>query len=374
MPPSTEQIVPKQTRAATPADAFWTFDPLALVRPGDPWYCNLDDYFDRHHYGFANDLKRRLTPPDARFMHVGVVGHRGTGKTTQVRRVTSELRAGTVSVFVDAIATLDQADFTFSDLLLVVVESVVARLKEAKVDIPQEEAELVRLWFAEELLTEEHRNSIIGTVETEASAKGGLPWIASLAAKLTAQLRSDNVYRQEIRRRAERDPNDLLRKVNRLLDAATKALNAERLLVVVDNLEKIDNRNLVDAAVLRRAEDLRRLRCDLVLFFAPSDQYAPISVAVRDAFETVTIPVFPVRDRNHPADHVSQEAHRAVRQLLALRSDLTSVFAEVDDTVKLIACLSGGRVRDVSTSPGLPVKSPTRTRSVLLTCRWSRGV
>ena len=46
-----------------------------------------------------------------------------------------------------------------------------------------------------------------------------------------------------------------------------------------DNLEKIGKRERVDAAVLRRAEELRQLQCHLVLFFDPADQYGAKQVA-----------------------------------------------------------------------------------------------
>ncbi len=349
MPLPTDQQEPQQVQAQNPAEAFWTFNPFALVQPGDPWYCDLESHLDKLHYGVQGQLGRRLLPSlsGPKFVQVGLVGHGGTGKTTLVRRVAADLKNGMATVFVDATATLDRADFRFAEVLLVIVEAVVNGLEAADTRIPDHEAELVRSWFSEELLSATHRKQILGSVETEAAAGGGIPLIAKLAAKITAQLKSDNEYRLEIRRRAERDPEDLIRRVNMLLDAATKALKTPRLVVVLDNLEKIEDREMVDRAVLRRADELSRLRCHLVLFLAPADQYAPVTIQASQAFDVVYLPVLPIREKGDGPDHLDPKALGAVRDLLERRADLAKVFDDSDAAVQQIARCSGGRIRDI---------------------------
>jgi hypothetical protein len=344
-----------QTRAATPADAFWTLDPFALVNPADPWHSEIEAHFKPARYGVVPQLTRRLRPgPSApSHVHVAIVGHKGTGKTTQVRKAMADLAAaGVYGVFVDALAMLDQSDLSFGDVILVITNAVVSGLSAAGVDVPREETEAVRLWFAEELLTETHRNELLGSIEAEAKASVGISLLAKLTAKITGVLKSHNEYRQEIRRRAERDPADLVRRVNLLLDAASRELGRklgrdQKLAVVVDNLEKLGDRRQVDAAVLRRADELRRLRSHLVLFFDPADQYAPVTVQPSQAFETIVVPMLPIRERTDAPDHVDDAAVAAVRDLLARRVDADEVFDPVDRCVRDLARLSGGRLRDV---------------------------
>src|SRR5207249_4984483 len=115
-------------------------------------------------YGLGSRLKKYLIPqpgsPD--FVHVGIVGHQGTGKTTQVRRAMEDLRPqGIRPIYVDALASFDQADFTFSDVILVLARYVIAALEDAQAEIPREQSELVELWFAEELLTETHKKDLL---------------------------------------------------------------------------------------------------------------------------------------------------------------------------------------------------------------------
>jgi len=346
-----------QQRATTAGDAFWTLDPFALVRPGDPWYAEIEACFPRARYGLRSAVIRRLTPTPTspEFVHIGVVGHGGTGKTTQVWRAIAELAPHRiVGVPVDAQASLDQGNFSFSDVMLVIARSVIAALESNGIDLPHREVELLRLWFAEELLTETHRRELVGSLQTEAGL--GVRLLATLSAKVTAVLRSDNEYRHEIRRRAERDPAELVRRTNQLLDGAAAAWSRTRngpvrLAIIVDNLEKLADRRQVDTAVLRRADEFRQLRCHLVLFFNPHDQYAPVTVQAGQAFDVVTMPVLPLRRRTESPDHVDEAALTAARTLLDKRVDLGHVFVDSERCLQSITKLSGGRLRDLLQLP-----------------------
>lgn len=254
-------------------------------------------------------------------------------------------------------AALDQADLSFSDFMLVIANVVIAGLVAASIEVPGTELDLVKSWFTQELLTETHRKELLGSLETEASASVGIALLAKLTAKGTAVFKSHNEYRQEIRRRAERDPSELIRRVNLLLDAGTRAVSQGKspgrtLTIVVDNLEKLGKREQVDAAVLRRADELRHLRAHLVLFFDPAAQYAPITVRPSDVFDTITMPMLPIREAHEGVNHVADKALGAVHDLLDLRVDLAQVFDPVDDCVREAARLSGAAPRRAR--PGAP--------------------
>ena len=113
----------KQIRATTPAEAFWTLDPFALINPGDPWHSDVEARFSPSRYGLVSQLTRRLTPNPAAppYVHVGVVGHRGSGKTTQVRKAMAELApCGVHAISVDALTAFDQSNLSFADVMLVI--------------------------------------------------------------------------------------------------------------------------------------------------------------------------------------------------------------------------------------------------------------
>jgi hypothetical protein len=275
------------------------------------------------------------------------------GKSTQVRKILADLRpTGLEAVFVDPLAELDQSTLTFGDLILLAVQGVTDWLEKQGLDIPVEAAELVQKWFAEELLGESHAREILGSIEAEAKSAIGIPFLAKLTARLRGTLESDSVYRREIRQRIDRNQEELLDHANGFFDAARHSLTKRsgmdaRLCLVFDNLEKIGNRDLVADAVLRRADDWHRLRCDLLFFFDPADQYFPHRVRVGERFDTVAMPMLPIRGREDEPMQLREEAVAAIRAFLEARMDLMSVFAEVEPALRFLTSRSGGRLRDV---------------------------
>jgi hypothetical protein len=346
-----------QFQAKSTAEALHTLDGFLPVHPGDLWFVPIEERFDPTRFGVGRRLERLLHVPgvDVGYAHLAVVGHLGTGKSTQVRAAMTRLADhGVFTVYVDALQCLDTSEFTFSDLLLVFCQRILDALLGAGASFPSQEAKLLRDWFAEVVLTEAHRTEILGSVETAAEGGVKIPFLAKLSAKITALVRNDNEYRREIRRRVERDPPELLRRVNQLLDAAAAALpklagKPRKVAVVVDNLEKIPRPEVIDAVVLRRAEELRQLRCHLLLFFHPATQYAPVGIQLEQTFRVIEVPALPIRESSDPVDVLKADALRVARELLDRRVDVESVFESPEECVRRILLYSGGRLRDFFT-------------------------
>lgn len=345
------------SRASTLTDAAFgpALDPLMQVRPDHEWYVNLDAQLPPEHYGVGRRLRAlfRANAQSLAHLHVGLVGQGGTGKSTLVRQAMADLRdVGILPVFVNARESFDQVDMAFADVVLVLVEAVVRELVEraATIQLDPMLLERVRRWFAEEVIGEDQRREIVGDLGSEASAGLDIPLIAQFATRVRGTLRSSNDYRREIRQRAARDPDELLSGANALLDGVHKALAArkQRLCVVFDNLEKIHDRQQIDAAILSRAEDLRRLRCHVIYFFSPADQYAPVTIQANQLFKIIEVPVIPVRiDRAGPKDQICEEAMQAITKLLERRLDIDTLFTQPENCVHMIAAWSGGRLRDI---------------------------
>jgi|JI10StandDraft_1071094.scaffolds.fasta_scaffold57954_3 hypothetical protein len=336
------------TQARTAEEAFWTLDPFEQVAPGHPFFANLERHFADDQYALVQPLIRRVAPPTAGvYRQVAVVGHRGAGKTTMVRSAMAKLAAGGKhrAAYIDVVGTLDISDFAFADVLMAVVNAAISALKEDGGDLPQQELELFTRWFADEERVETRDKVVDGAVEASAAVSGGLLGFVKLTGRLTSQLRANTTYRQQLRIRVDRDPRELLTRANQVLDAVSTALG-KQLIIVFDNLEKVNDRAVVDRALLQRADEVRSLRASAVLFLHPSDQYAPVKVRADDAFDVVTVPMLPVRRADDPHDQVAPEALLAVRELLERRVQFDLVFEQPTEVVQLIARYSGGRLRD----------------------------
>lgn len=219
---------------------------------------------------------------------------------------------------------------------------------QARNELATKQLEAVRSWFADEVLVESHRQQLLGSIGGDAKAGVTLPWLAEFAAKVTASLKTDNEYRQEIRRRTSRDSADLVRRVNLLLDAVHVALEPAKLAlcIVFDNLEKTDL-ELVDGAVLKRAKEFRRLRTNTVLFLSPACEFSPLSQPASNFFDCIRVPVLPVRLLGDGPGHVRAEATRAIEDLLSRRLLLSAVFDDPPACIGALAQWSGGHIRDM---------------------------
>lgn len=350
------QLVNEEPARTLEEAAFGVYlDPFELVRPGHAWYTNLDAQLLAKHYGVTTRLESlfRQRHDDARKLHVAFVGHGGTGKSTLIRQAMADLSGlGILPIYVNARESFDQVDMAFSDVVLVLVEAVVRTLVDdaETLDLDPRYLGLVRDWFADTLVSEERRNSLFGELGADAQASLDLPLIARFAAKIKGTLRSSNEYREEIRKRGGRDPEALIRGANELLDAIHQGLAArkQQLCVVFDNLEKIHDRRQVDTAILQRADDLRRLRCHVVYFLSPADQYAPASQQISQLFPAVEVPVLPIRtDPEAPEHALEPAALAAIELLLSKRVVLEALFADAKASTRAIARWSGGRLRDI---------------------------
>jgi hypothetical protein len=343
--------VSEHIQARNTAEAFWTLDPLAVVKPGDPWFADIETMLPREHYGVSHKLKRHLGASRARpeFVHLALMGHAGMGKTTLARNALAQLAGdGLQPIFIDSLQAFDQSEFTFSDVMLIAAEAVLHHLADKQLEVGGAELEAVRQWFAEVLVIEEHRKQVLGSVEALAEGEVTVPFVAKLAAKVTAALKSDHEYRKEIRKRADRDPRELIRRVNVLLDAVHGALEPRKakLCVVFDNLEKT-NLELIDRALLQRADEFRQLRVNTLLFFNPASEYSPVGVQVSKVFTCVGVPALPVRFPNDAPSVVRPDAVKALEFMLSRRVLLEAVFDDPQACVTALAHWSGGHIRDV---------------------------
>ncbi len=346
----------EQLRVSTPSEAYWAFDPFAVVGPGHLWYEDLSARLSKHRYGLGakltNHLRPALNAPD--FVQVAVLGQSGVGKTTQVQGAIDAMpREDVFPVMINAQTELDPSDLDFADILFTLARSVLVALFDAGIDVPEAEARLLEDYFADETYVETTKHGVSATLEAEAKAAGGVPFLAQLLARFKASMKAESDYRREVRRSVQRDPRELVRRVNFLLDQATKSVRQRhgarcRLLVVIDNLEKFEKREIVERAVISRAGELRELRCHLVAFLHPADLYAPRTISASAAFQKViSVPALPIRQRKDLPERVESDCVAAVRALLDRRVDVDAIFEDPEAAVTQLLRHSGGHLRDV---------------------------
>jgi len=278
--------------------------------------------------------------------HLGLRGHRGSGKSTELLRMEERLS----DVFFPVHLFLDQTlhlDADYPDLFLWLVELLGRRLVEEKIPIDKDRLENVALWFAEVTKTHgtESEAKIELAAESEVSARYG---IFGTGLKLLARIKStfigSTTRRLEMRQQLQNYAQELLTNVNGFLDHAADALQKAgkpgRLLIVQDNLDRLDRK-----AAIKLFKDGAQIITDLhgtFVWTPPVGSHMPL-FNIDNVFTVFDLPTIGVRTRQGAEQ---ERALAGLTQLVANRLRLELTFAS-PDLVRNLILASGGSVRDL---------------------------
>lgn len=251
-----------------------------------------------------NRFERLLIKPESArdtFSHITFAGHRGCGKSTELYQLSETLKDGKfLVVYCQANEELDISDIDFSDLLLAGCKVLVEQLGSA---FKLNEDLLQRLtdWFSE--ITKVETETVKKEIElkTEAEAVAKIPFLASFLAKVTALLKGTRENRREIRENISKSPDQLIFSVNQLLDDCYRAVREngeyDEILLVFDNLDRYSP-DTVHQVLIEQADNLKRLRCNVIYTVPISLIYEPKRDALPDVFKSVVLPMIKIRERH----------------------------------------------------------------------------
>lgn len=339
---------------------FQAFDPLRPLEADEDllyvdWQRRLEPDGADAKSRLAREFVRNATPerPIVRLL----TGHKGSGKTTELHRVASQLRDGTRGhkVFVSTLYAqrwLDIEDIEPEDLVLQIVRQLVADLKAAGMDLAEQEFKhgLGALWDR------------IRQIRVDKVDVGIDPLKVSFALQ---DFPTERRAFRELLRGQLTTVYDLVN--NTLLPAARRYVEDELgcadIVLIVDDLDKMSQRTLPDRPAtnqeelfLENAATLRAIRCSMLLTIPIELAYSPAQGRLRDEYgaSIASVPLIEVTDRTGNAAPAGRPAmveilgRRASKGFADSGIDAVAsaarLFAErelVDEVVRL----SGGHVR-----------------------------
>lgn len=277
--------------------------------------------------------------------HLAFIGHRGSGKSTELIRMEERLSDTFFPIHLYVDDRL-QRDADYPDLFLWLVESIEQHLEKAGIHFPPKHADEVANWFREVTKFETHKTEQSTSLGTEAKASAGVSFFGT-GLKLIAQLKSAIVgsreTRTEMRKEVKKRPEEFITLVNNFIHAAAAAVVAAgkpgKLLVVQDNLDRLDR----DAALQLfqvNGENLKRL--DIACVWTPpvGSLLSPFNIGL--VFPHFPMPMISVRKRDGKTNPA------AIAGLIALmekRLSIASTFA-APGLVKELILASGGSIRE----------------------------
>ncbi|MCT7955466.1 P-loop NTPase fold protein [Laspinema palackyanum] len=282
-------------------------------------------------------------------------GHIGCGKSTELLRLKSQLEEAEFHVvYFESSRDLEMADVDISDILLAIARQVTENL--AVSGIPLTSSYFTKL-FKE--ITEVWQ----APIDIDPTAD-----LAISIAQITSQAKESPKLRTQLRQYLEPRTSGILQSINEdILSAATQELQRREkrgLVVIVDNLDRVDNRPLpsgrsqTEYLFVDRGEQLRKLKCHLVYTIPLSLMFSHESEALKSRLGAgvapKVLPMVPVRSRD---GQDFQEGLELLRQMVLARAFpeltpperldfITQVFDSAE-TLDRLCRISGGHVRNL---------------------------
>lgn len=295
-------------------------------------------------------------------------GHVGCGKSTELLRLRAELEEeGFHVVYFESTEDLEMADVDIGDVLLAIARRISQSLEKVQVDTAAKGLQGILQGAYRLLMTE---IEVAGEAEVMGfGVAGNTAGELSLSAgigKITMRAKNDATLRDRLNQFLAPQKNQLVEAINgELLRPAIAQLQARGrrgLVVIVDNLDRIDKRSKSfgrsqqEYIFIDQHECLLNLYCHKVytipLALKFSSEYGLLTE--RYAEDPKVLPMVPVRLRH---GDICQRGMELLRQMVLVRalpdgddSDRLAVIPELFDSPEFLDRLcqvSGGHVREL---------------------------
>ncbi|MEM9274739.1 MAG: P-loop NTPase fold protein [Cyanobacteria bacterium P01_F01_bin.143] len=299
-------------------------------------------------------------------------GHLGCGKSTELLRLKQELeREQFHVVYFESTDDLDLANVDVSDILLAIARRVSTSLE----SIPEQDEEFsfkkllqkaAKLLSLEIELTTEGKIPGVGDFDVSVGSEGANITLSTLIGKINTKVKRNGNLRDRLKDYLEPKTDAILDVLNEGLfqpaDQTLKAQGKQGLVVIVDNLDRVDNvaknngRFQPEFLFADRGEKLNKLDCHVVYTMPLALRHSDDFPIVRNRFKSIVVlPMVPIKKRDGTTHELGM---KLLKQMI-----LTRAYPELKDSPELFAqipqlfaseeildelCLhSGGHVRNL---------------------------
>ena len=331
-------------------DAFNACDPARPLDADDPRWVDLEA--GRGDEGSAvAQCRRRILRSDTALVQL-LAGHRGSGKSTELRRLQRSLeREGYFVAYFEVDADLDLEDTEPPDILLAFIRNLEAALRDKGLKLDSKLLEDFLLWFGEVVFEKNTLTAIEGEVRSEVALGAEVPLFGKLLARLTGQVKTGTESKKNVRQKLDPQMSHLLDRGRLLVTAARTAVRKaghKNLVVIVDNLDRIalkdrgDGRTSHEVLFIERGELLKGFGCHTVVTVPISLLFSPKLANLSAIFpDRHVLPMVKI------AEHMSRRPWPPGRELLERilreRLDLDNLFE--DGVGDALISSSGGHPR-----------------------------
>ena len=298
---------------------------------------NLGAFYQR--LGLSGGVLK--SPPDQGYYLF--CGHRGSGKSTELRRMRNQLHAddGYYVVFADVTEDLDVNNLRYADVLLHLAGGLAGQLAADDTVIEHEHLRELNEWFSERVEKREGTRQF--ALEARAGFEGqlGLPGFAKLFARFSDTIKTNSTYKDELRLVLRNTFSDFAGAFNHLIEVAQDRLpgnDGRRILFIVDGTDRLGSDD-ADAFFRNDVYQLQQIR-SLFVYCAPV--HLTYEASLGQSFNHVfRLPMVKVADEDGRRNDLGWQT---MREMLFKRASETLFDPGVED---ILIESSGGHARDL---------------------------
>jgi hypothetical protein len=314
---------------------FWK-PAYQLFRHDEPLMNNeLEEFYVRREDSPVDTLVNLLAMDDDPAKYL-VAGHRGGGKTTELRRLERRCMADYTVVWVDTDTALDKFNIGHAEVAVLIGMQVVQRLADVGWNLPKK-------------LEKELLESLKKITYQDKATGGGELQLPKLFQDLGAQLKVG--FQRETTRTLEVKPvlGEIINKVNAIIAAAQGETN--KLLVIVDGL---DRKEYSIALEMFSSSLLTDIQCHIVYAIPIALRYSPSFKQPMESFtkclDLSNIGVFKCDDMARPTTNPDNVGRHILKDVVQKRlAKLGNAYANLvePEALDLLGEKSGGVMREL---------------------------
>ena len=338
-------------RAATLRDAYRICTPEPLIGEDiDRYYVDLSSVRN------TETIQKIATKLDflepAEHCTILFTGHRGCGKSTELRKIQQKVESEYYIVYLEADVELDINDTEYTDLYLLIIKKVADELYKLGAKFDKKLLESFESWFRE--ITNETEQTVEQGISLQVEAEAGfkIPFISKLLTKLLAQIKGSQKQKNIIRQTLQKDISRLQADISFLLDDALKKLQKKApqykkgFLIILDNLDRIPP-NVGNHLFFDYAAQLQALHTTIIYTVPISAVYSDKNLNKTFGSPNIMPMVNIYKFKLDKCDLDYQEDRiEVLTNLVGQRVDIEAVFESRQQLLDLVKA-SGGHVRQL---------------------------
>ena len=272
-------------------------------------------------------------------------GHRGCGKSTELRRIRNSLHDDDryYVVFSDATKELDVNNLRYQDVLLHLAGRLASQLADDGIVVDAAHLQRLQDWFAQRVETRAQTEDFAEQARIGVKAETGIPFIGKIFGEISSAFRTNSTYKTELRRILQNYFSDFADAFSHFIEASVSAVQdakrGHQILFIVDGTDRLRDAD-ARAFFLADVHQLQQVR-SLFIYCAPIHLRYEGGAALQGFTKTFQLPMIKIENIDESENPVGYETLRA----MLYRRAATSLFQEgiADRLIKF----SGGHPRDL---------------------------